>query len=50
MIQKQKIGDSTEIVVITDMVREGNFKKAVACIAKRDAVRGIKSSIRVYTV
>ena len=50
MIQKQKIGDSTEIVVITDMVREGNFKKAVACIAKRYAVRGIKSSIRVYTV
>ncbi len=49
LIQKQKIGNSTEIVVITDLVREGNFKQAVAAAAEKSGVRGVKSMIRVYT-
>ena len=50
IIQKQKKGDSTEIVVITDKVREGDFRKAVRCIADKSGTREIKSTIRVYTV
>lgn len=49
IIQKQKIKDSTEIVVITDTVREGNFKKAVAAILDQGGIRGVNSIIRVYT-
>jgi homoserine dehydrogenase len=49
LIQKQKTGDSTEIVVITDRVREGDFKKAVSCVAEKSATRAIRSTIRVYT-
>lgn len=49
IIQRQKVGDSTEIVVITDKVREGDFKKAVQCIADKSGTREIKSTIRVYT-
>lgn len=49
IIQRQKVGDSTEIVVITDKVREGDFKRAVKCIADKSGTREIKSTIRVYT-
>lgn len=49
IIQRQKVGDSNEIVVITDKVREGAFKKAVKCIADKSGTREIKSTIRVYT-
>ena len=49
IIQKRKRGDSTDIVVITDKVREGDFKKAVQCIAKKPTTRAIRSTIRVYT-
>lgn len=50
IIQKQKKGDSTEIVVITDKVREGDFKEAVKRISEKNATREIRSTIRVYTV
>ena len=49
IIQKQKTGDNTEIVVITDKVREGDFKEAVQRIADHPATRAIRSTIRVYT-
>lgn len=49
VIQKQKKGDSTEIVVITDKVREGDFREAVERILEKPATRAIKSTIRVYT-
>lgn len=49
IIQKQKTGESTEIVVITDKVREGDFKKAVQCVADKSGTREIKSTIRVYS-
>lgn len=49
IIQKQKTGDYAEIVVITDKVREGDFKRAIACIADKSGAREIKSTIRVYT-
>jgi homoserine dehydrogenase len=48
LIQKEKVGESTEIVVITDTVREGDLKKAVQCIAGQPGIRAIKSAIRVY--
>ncbi len=49
IIQKQKKGEFAEIVVITDKVREGDFKRAVKCIADKSGTRGIRSTIRVYT-
>lgn len=49
IIQKQKVGENAEIVVITDKVQEGAFKKAVKCIADKSGTRAIKSTIRVYT-
>lgn len=49
IIQKQKKGEFAEIVVITDMVREGDFKRAVQCIADKSGTKEIKSTIRVYT-
>jgi homoserine dehydrogenase len=48
LLQKQKVGDSTEIVVITDQVCEGNLRKAIQCIADQPGIREIKSTIRVY--
>lgn len=49
IIQKQKKGEFAEIVVITDKVREGDFKRAVQCIGEMGTVKEIKSTIRVYT-
>lgn len=49
IIQKKKKGEFAEIVVITDKVREGDFKRAVKCIGEMDTVKEIKSTIRVYT-
>lgn len=49
IIQKQKKGEFAEIVVITDQVREGDFKRAVQCISEMNTVKEIKSTIRVYT-
>ncbi|MCD7735572.1 MAG: homoserine dehydrogenase [Lachnospiraceae bacterium] len=39
----------TEIVVITDVVREGAFRRAVQCISDKKGTRRICSIIRVYT-
>ncbi|MCD7818919.1 MAG: homoserine dehydrogenase [Lachnospiraceae bacterium] len=38
-----------EIVVITDVVRDGDFRKAVQCISDKKGTRRICSIIRVYT-
>ena len=48
IIQKQKDGDSVEIVVITERVRGGDFQKAVHCIEVKQNVRAVESVIRVY--
>ncbi len=40
---------SAQIVVITDVVREGDFQKAVQCIRDKKGTRQICSMIRVYT-
>ncbi len=50
IIQKQRTGDSAEIVVITEKVREGDFRKAVQCIADKSGTRRICSTIRVHTL
>ena len=49
IIQKKRTGNSAEIVVITEEVRDGDFRKAVQCIADKSGTREIKSTIRVYT-
>ncbi|MFR3322482.1 MAG: ACT domain-containing protein [Lachnospiraceae bacterium] len=48
MIQKERINDCAEIVVITDRVCEGDFKKAVHCIAEKPNTRKVEAVIRVY--
>lgn len=49
IIQKQRTSDHAEIVIITELVREGDFKEAVAAIEKKSCTREVKSMIRVYT-
>ncbi|MDY3250883.1 MAG: homoserine dehydrogenase [Candidatus Choladocola sp.] len=49
IIQKERTGDLAEIVVITDMVREGDFHKAVEKMTEKPGIREVKSVIRVYT-
>lgn len=49
IIQKQRKGESAEIVVITEEVRDGDFRRAVQCIADKSGTREIRSTIRVYT-
>ena len=48
MIQKERINGCAEIVVITDRVCEGDFKKAVHCIAEKPNTRKVEAVIRVY--
>lgn len=49
IIQKQKPDGGAEIVVITNMVREGDFRKAVKCVADKSGTRRVCSILRVYT-
>lgn len=48
VIQKNKIGDLAELVVITDMVLEQNFADALVGIRKMETTKEISTVIRVY--
>lgn len=49
IVQKEsKIKDSAEVVVITAMVREGDFQKAMKELEESKAVQKISSMLRVY--
>ena len=48
IIQKNRNEDTAEIVVITDRVREGNFKDSVAIFKCMSMIKKISSVIRVY--
>ncbi len=49
IIQKDtKIEDCAEVVVITKLVREGDFRTAMNELETRDSVRSISSMLRVY--
>ena len=48
VIQKNKIEDQAELVVITDLVLEQNFADALVEIKGMDHTREISTVIRVY--
>ena len=49
IIQKDtKVEGCAEVVVITEKVREGDFRTAIEEIRNRDSVRKISTIIRVY--
>lgn len=48
LVQKNKVEDCAEIVVITAMVREGDFRKALDEMSDLESVRKISSVLRVY--
>lgn len=48
VIQKNKIGDYAELVVITHMVLEQNFAEALVNIRKMETTKEISTVIRVY--
>lgn len=49
IIQKEsKLKDSAEIVVITDKVREGDFRTAVEELRARSSIKDVSSNMRVY--
>lgn len=48
IIQKEKHGDTAEIVVITDKVQEKNFRDSLTVLNGMSIVREISSMIRVY--
>lgn len=49
IIQKDtKVEGCAEVVVITESVREGDFRTAIEELRNRDSVRKISTIIRVY--
>lgn len=49
IVQKEKMArERAEVVVITDSVREGDFRKAVEELRKRESIHEISSLLRVY--
>ena len=49
IIQKDtKVEGCAEVVVITEKVREGDFRTAIEELRNRDSVRKISTIIRVY--
>ncbi|MGI6071063.1 MAG: homoserine dehydrogenase [Blautia sp.] len=48
LVQKNKVEDCAEIVVITAMVREGDFRKALKEMSALESVRKVSSVLRVY--
>ena len=48
VVQKNKIDNLAELVVITHQVREQNLKDALADIKKLDITKEISAVIRVY--
>ena len=48
VIQKDKIGDNAELVVITSPVRERHIRDALLIIKSSSVVKRVSSMIRVY--
>ena len=48
IIQKKKIGELAEIVVITEKVKERHVKDSLKAFEERTAVKKVSSVIRVY--
>ena len=48
VLQKQAAGDSAELVVITDTVRERHIRDALLILENMSMVHEVSSVIRVY--
>ena len=47
-VYKRQVEGCAEVVVITEKVREGDFRTAIEELRNRDSVRKISTIIRVY--
>ena len=48
VIQKSKVGDDAELVIITSKVRERHIKDALLILGSASVVRRVATMIRVY--